>query len=77
MTLIKLQEYLKDKEIGTQIHYPIPPHLSKAYEYLGYKKGDFPITEDLANTLLSLPIYDGMKDEEVDYVIKIINEYES
>lgn len=73
----KLQKYLKDNGIGTQIHYPIPPHLSEAYEYLGYKKGDFPKTEKLANTLLSLPIYDGMKDEEVDYVIRIINEYES
>ncbi|MDO7975852.1 DegT/DnrJ/EryC1/StrS family aminotransferase [Oceanotoga teriensis] len=73
----KLQKYLQDRGIGTQIHYPIPPHLSEAYEYLGYKKGDFSITEELANTLLSLPIYDGMKDEEVDYVIKNINEYES
>jgi len=73
----KLQAYLKNNGIGTQIHYPIPPHLSEAYEYLGYKKGDFPKTEKLADTLLSLPIYDGMKDEEIDYVIKIINEYES
>jgi len=46
--------------IGTQIYYPTPPHLSGAYKHLGYKEGDFPITERYADTLLSLPIYDGM-----------------
>ncbi len=71
----KLQEYLEKNEIGSVIHYPIPPHLSKAYEYLGYKNGDFPITENYANTLLSLPFYNGMTDEEIEYVIKTINAY--
>lgn len=71
----KLQSYLQENGIGTQIHYPIPPHLSEAYKYLGYKKGDFPITEEIANKVLSLPIYDGMTNEEAEYVIKIINEY--
>ena len=71
----KLQNYLNENEIGTQIHYPIPPHLSEAYKYLGYKKGDFPITEKQANTVLSLPIYDGMTNEEAEYVIKAINDY--
>jgi len=71
----KLQHYLNENEIGTQIHYPIPPHLSEAYKYLGYKKGDFPITEKQANTVLSLPIYDGMTNKEAEYVIKAINDY--
>jgi dTDP-4-amino-4,6-dideoxygalactose transaminase len=71
----KLQNYLNENGIGTQIHYPIPPHLSEAYKYLGYKKGDFPITEKQANSVLSLPIYDGMTDEEADYVIRVINSY--
>ena len=71
----KLQNYLNENGIGTQIHYPIPPHLSEAYKYLGYKKGDFPITEKQANTVLSLPIYDGMTNEEAEYVIKVINDY--
>ncbi|HBT51683.1 MAG TPA: aminotransferase [Petrotoga sp.] len=71
----KLQSYLQENGIGTQIHYPIPPHLSEAYKRLGYKKGDFPITEGMANKVLSLPIYDGMTDEEVNYVIRVINSY--
>lgn len=71
----EFQGYLNSHGIGTQIHYPIPPHLSKAYEYLGYKKGDFLITEDYAETLVSLPLYDGMTEEEIMYVINIINSY--
>lgn len=72
----RLQKYLEENGIGTVIHYPIPPHLSKAYEYLGYKKGDFPITEKYAETVLSLPLYNGMTQEEQDYVIEVINRYE-
>ena len=49
-----LMEYLKDKDIGTIIHYPIPPHLSQAYEYLGKKVGDYPLAEQYANEVLSL-----------------------
>lgn len=71
----ELQAYLKDKEIGTLIHYPIPPHLSEAYEYLGYKKGDFPIAEKYANEVLSLPMYNGMTDEEISIVIDAINQF--
>ncbi|MGL5459944.1 MAG: DegT/DnrJ/EryC1/StrS family aminotransferase [Cetobacterium sp.] len=72
----RFQKYLEENEIGTVIHYPIPPHLSKAYEYLGYKKGDFPITERYAETVLSLPLYNGMTEEEQSYVIEVINRYE-
>ena len=72
----KLQSYLEEHGIGTVIHYPIPPHLSKAYEYLGYKKGDFPITEEYAEKVLSLPLYNGMTEEEQSYVIEVINKYE-
>lgn len=71
----KFQEYLKDHKIGTQIHYPIPPHVSEAYSYLGYMKGDLPITEDYANTVVSLPLYDGMTTEETMYVIEVINKF--
>ena len=69
-------EYLSSKGIGSIIHYPIPPHLSEAYAYLGYKKGDFPIAEIYADTVLSLPLYNGMTEDEQDYVIEAINEYE-
>ncbi|ATW24492.1 DegT/DnrJ/EryC1/StrS family aminotransferase [Candidatus Formimonas warabiya] len=72
----KLQKYLTDHEIGTQIHYPIPPHLSKAYDFLGHKQGNLTITENYADTVISLPLYEGMTEAEVSYVINIINEYE-
>lgn len=72
----ELQKYLEQKGIGTIIHYPIPPHLSEAYQYLGYQKGDFPITEEYASKVLSIPMYNGMTDEELNYVIKTINEFE-
>lgn len=72
----KFQSYLLENEIATQIHYPIPPHLSEAYEYLGYKEGDFPITENYADTVISLPLYEGMTEEEINFVIDTINRYE-
>lgn len=72
----KFQDYLLEKGITTQAHYPIPPHLSDAYKYLGHKLEDFPITEDLAETVVSLPLYEGMTNEEIDYVIATINRYE-
>lgn len=71
-----LIHYLRDKEIGTIIHYPIPPHLSEAYQYLGYKTGDFPIAEKYANEVLSIPMYNGMTEEEQVYVIAAINAFE-
>jgi len=72
----KLIEYLNSYEIGTIIHYPIPPHLQKAYAYLGYKKGDFPIAEKYADEVLSLPMYNGMLDEEIEFVIDKLNKFE-
>lgn len=72
----KLIEYLDENEIGTIVHYPIPPHLQEAYSYLGYKKGDFPITEQLSQEVLTLPLYNGMTEEEQNYVIDIINKFE-
>lgn len=72
----RLQNYLSDNGIGTQIHYPIPPHLAKAYEYLGYKQGDYLITEEYASKVLSLPLFEGMTDEEIYYVVDIINGFE-
>ena len=68
-------DYLHEKGIGTLIHYPIPPHLSEAYAYLKVGKGSLPITEHYAETVLSLPMYNGMTEEEQAYVIKTINEF--
>jgi dTDP-4-amino-4,6-dideoxygalactose transaminase len=60
-----LQNYLNERGIGTLIHYPIPPHLQDAYKNLGFTKGDFPISEELSQTCLSLPIWPGMKKDQV------------
>lgn len=70
-----LMKYLDENNIGTIIHYPIPPHLSEAYQYLGQKEGSFPITEQYANEVLSIPLYNGMTKEEQDYVIEIMNKF--
>ena len=70
-----LQKYLEEKGIKTIIHYPIPPHLSEAYQYLQYGEGDFPITEDYAKHILSLPLYNGMRMEEQDYVVESLNSF--
>ena len=71
----RLQEYLTENQIGTGIHYPIPPHLSEAYCYLNHDVGDFPITETFAYHSLSSPLYEGMTKNEIDYVIEIINKF--
>jgi len=72
----QLIAYLNEKEIGTIIHYPIPPHLAEAYRYLGHHEGDFPITEHLAKTVLSIPMYNGMTQEEQETVIEALNQFE-
>ena len=71
----RLIEYLDEKGIGTIIHYPIPPHLSEAYGYLGYQEGAFPITEKCAKTVLSIPMYCGMTEEEQTQVIEALNAF--
>lgn len=71
----ELMEYLDKKEIGTIIHYPIPPHLSEAYSYLGLREGSLPITERYAKEVLSLPLYNGMTVEEQGCVIEALNSF--
>ena len=71
----ELIEYLDNKGIGTIIHYPIPPHMSEAYRYLGVKKGSLPITEKYAESVVSIPLYNGMKQEEQSYIIDAINKF--
>lgn len=70
-----LIDHLNSQGIGSIIHYPIPPHLQPAYAYLGYKRGDFPIAERQADEVLSLPMYNGMTDEEQARVIEAINSF--
>ena len=71
----ELQRSLIKNGIGTSIHYPIPPHLQKAYSDLGFKRGDFPIAEKLANNSLSLPIYPGLSDLEIEFVCDNITKF--
>ena len=70
-----LTEHLKERGIDTIIHYPIPPHLSEAYAFLGGRKGDLPVTEHYAATVLSIPMYNGITEEEQERVIRAINEF--
>lgn len=71
----RLIEYLNEKGIGSIIHYPIPPHLSEAYEYLGFERGSYPIAEHYADTVLSIPMYSGMTEEEQSLVIEALNDW--
>lgn len=71
----ELQKYLLANGIQTQIHYPIPPHLAECYKWQGYKVGSFPITEEYANTVMSLPLYTGMTEAEQDYLIEVLNKF--
>ena len=73
----KFKKYLEDNGIKTVIHYPIPPHLAECYARLGYKRGDFPITEKYADEVLSLPMFNGMTDEEINFVIEVCNGYDA
>lgn len=67
--------YMKDKEIECNRHYPVPCHLQKAYEFLGYKEGDCPNAEKLAAHCATLPLFPEMTDEEVKLVMDACNEY--
>lgn len=69
-----LQKHLSENGIGSLIHYPIPPHLQPAYASLGFKKGDYPIAEEIADTCLSLPLWPGMTESNVESVAKCIRE---
>ena len=71
----ELMDYLDKNNVGTIIHYPIPPHLSEAYSYLGVRVGELPITEEYAKTILSLPLYNGMSEEEQNYIIECVNRF--
>lgn len=71
----ELIHYLNENNIYPGLHYPVPCHLQKAYENLGYKIGDCPNAEYLANHCLSLPIYAELTDLEISYVINVLNDY--
>ncbi len=70
-----LQKYLGEKGIGTGLHYPVPLHLQKAYAHMGYKEGDFPVSESVSKKLLSLPMFAELTKEQIEYVCESIKEY--
>lgn len=71
----ELQKYFLDRDIETNIHYPIPPHLQMAYVNLGITKGSLPITEEISNTCLSIPISPILKISELEYVVQCIKSF--
>ena len=71
----ELAEYLEENSIQTNKHYPIPIHLQKCYSDLSIKEGSLPIAEEISRTQLSLPLFYGIKESQVDYVIKKINSF--
>ncbi len=71
----KIRKFLGDRGIGTAIHYPVPIHLMPAYKNLGYQKGDFPVAEEAAKTIFSLPLYPGLTDAQQDRIIALLRLY--
>ncbi len=65
----ELQESLKEKGIPTAVHYPMPLHLQECMQYLGYKKGDLPISEIVSDEIMSLPMNPYVTDEEIEYIV--------
>lgn len=71
----ELEAYLKAKGIGTNKHYPIPMHMQECYKSLGIKEGALPVAEEISRTQLSLPLFYGMTDEQIQYVIDALNDF--
>ncbi|MEO0145641.1 MAG: DegT/DnrJ/EryC1/StrS family aminotransferase, partial [candidate division WOR-3 bacterium] len=73
----ELAGFLREHGIGTAVHYPLPLHLQPAFSYLGYKRGDFPVSEELSGKVLSLPVFPELTDEEIQTIISAIREFYS
>jgi len=70
-----LQKFLKEKGIPSMVYYPKPIHLQDAYNYLGYEKSDFPVSEKLTETVLSLPMHTELNEEQLEYITDTIREF--
>jgi dTDP-4-amino-4,6-dideoxygalactose transaminase len=70
-----LRKFLTDNNIGNEIYYPVPFHLQECFQYLGYKKGDFPVAEFCADSSLAIPIYPELTDEQINYTVSKIKEF--
>jgi dTDP-4-amino-4,6-dideoxygalactose transaminase len=69
----ELRDYLQRNGVGSEIYYPLPLHLQPCFAYLGYKQGDCPVSEKIANTSLALPIYPELEREDIEYIARMIN----
>ena len=70
-----LQKYLIKNNIDAKVHYPIPVHLQKAAKFLKYKRGDFPLSEKMANTSLSLPVHEFIDKRHINHMVNTINKF--
>jgi dTDP-4-amino-4,6-dideoxygalactose transaminase len=71
----RLQEFLEDRGIATAIYYPLPLHLQKCFSYLGYRKGDFPVSEKASREVLALPIFPELTAEQQDFIVSSISKF--
>ena len=71
----ELQKFLATKGIPSMVYYPMPLHLQEAYRYLGYQKGDFPVSEKLSEQVLSLPMHTELTEEQLNYIVSAIREF--
>jgi len=73
----QLRQHLKHRGIGTQVYYPLPLHLQEAYRFLGYQQGDFPVAEQLAREVLSIPVYPELTEEQLEWVAEAVRGFTS
>ncbi|PIR76856.1 MAG: aminotransferase DegT, partial [Candidatus Magasanikbacteria bacterium CG10_big_fil_rev_8_21_14_0_10_38_6] len=71
----EFMDYLKSHGVGCGVYYPKPLHLHPHFMDMGYKKGDFPVSERMSEQVLSLPVHPSLSDENMDYIIKVIRDY--
>lgn len=71
----ELRQYLAKNEISTEVYYPVPFHLQECFANLGYKRGDFPLSEMSAETSIALPIYPELSKEQIEFVVRTIKEF--
>jgi dTDP-4-amino-4,6-dideoxygalactose transaminase len=71
----ELQQFLQTRDIPSMIYYPVPLHLQEAYQFLGYKRGDFPVAEKLSEQVLSLPMHTELTNEQLNHIVSAIREF--